>query len=175
MHRLFLPDCYVEQFSKVNIENLLHKKIKVLICDIDNTLAAHDSPYMDEAVRQFLMNVKNAGIEVAIVSNNTKKRVSTFVGEHGFFYVGDAKKPLSFAYRKIRSHYGVQFSEMAMLGDQLLTDILGGNLLGIYTILTKPLVEQDINWTKINRVIEKYIYRILEKKYEFRKGVYYDK
>lgn len=174
MHHLFLPDCYVEQFDKINIEHLQSKNIKVLICDIDNTLAAHDSIYMNDVVRQFLLRVKEAGIEVALVSNNSKKRVTAYVGDHGYLHISSAKKPLSSAFRRVKHHFHAEYNEMAMLGDQLLTDILGANRLGIYTILTKPLVHQDLNWTKINRVVEVFIYKYLEKHYDFRKGVFYD-
>ena len=51
-----------------------------------------------------------------------------------------------------------------MVGDQLLTDMLGGNLAHFYTILSKPVVTRDLKWTKINRVFENMIYRLLEHK-----------
>lgn len=175
MRRLFLPDCYVEQFHKINIDHLKKNHIKVLICDVDNTLAAHDTLEMDEVVRQFLRQVTEAGIQVAIVSNNRKKRVATYVGDNNYYFISNAKKPLPFAFRTIKKHFGVAYKQMAMLGDQLLTDILGGNALGVYTILTNPLVNRDINWTKINRQIERFVYWQLKKHYDFRKGVYYDK
>lgn len=174
MHHLFLPDCYVEHFSNLNIAHLKEKQIRVLICDIDNTLAAHDCPTMDHAVTAFLQQVEASGIQVAIVSNNNKKRVSLFVGTSQYFFVSNAKKPLAKAFRKIQQRFDVSKQEMAMLGDQLLTDILGANRYGIHSILSKPLVESDIAWTKVNRVVEQVIYRYLEKHYEFKRGVYYD-
>ncbi len=175
MRHLFLPDCYIEHFSKLNLDMLHNHGIRVLICDVDNTLAAHDVVMMDQEVQQFVQRVQDAGIIVAIVSNNSKARVSQFVGTNDFYFISNAKKPLHFAFRAIQRRFQVQVKEMAMLGDQLLTDMLGANTYGMRSILTKPLVERDIAWTRINRIIEQVVYGYLKKRYRFEKGVYYDK
>ena len=62
--------------------------------------------------------------------------------------------------------------ECAVVGDQLLTDILGGNRMHMTTILTTPLVQRDITWTRLNRLVEQQLYRLLEKKKKLKRGVY---
>lgn len=174
MIKLFVPKVYVKSFKLLSLAKLKEKGIKVLICDIDNTLAPHDMAKPSEEAIKFLEEAKALGFKVAVASNNTKERVATFCEGLDVFYSYSSLKPLPFVYFKVARHFGVSTSQMAMLGDQLLTDMLGANLARVFTVLSSPLVLRDIPITKMNRKVENIVYSQLEKKNLLKKGDYFE-
>ena len=52
--KLFTPDYYVESYRALDVERLKQHGIRLLVCDIDNTLAAHDEPLPDDAAKAFV-------------------------------------------------------------------------------------------------------------------------
>lgn len=174
MKKLFTPDYYIRNYQALDVTRLLEKHIKVLVCDIDNTLVAHDEKYPNEQVKLFIQNIKNAGIKVVLVSNNVKERVETFAKDLDVKTYPFARKPLKGTYVKMMKDSGCKASEIAVLGDQLLTDMLGANRVGFYTILTNPVAQKDLTCTKINRVFENVVYKGLAIRGRLRKGEYDD-
>ena len=174
MIKLFLPKMYIKNFQCLNLDVLKVKGIKVLICDIDNTLAPHDEAKPTESAIAFIEKAKSMGFEIAVVSNNTKARVMTFCEDLDVYYVNSAKKPLPFGFMKIRKHFGVEKHQIAMMGDQLLTDMFGSNFYGVYSVLTSPLVIRDIAITKFNRRLENKIFDVLAKQQLLVRGEYYE-
>lgn len=174
MLNYFVPDYYIESYKLLNIEKLKENGIKLLICDIDNTLVPHDQQHMDEDAKAFLEKVIASGLEVVLVSNNTKERVDLFAKDHHISTYPFAKKPLKKTYRVMLQEYPYQPNQVAALGDQLLTDIFGGNRMGFYTILTNPLVKKDLSFTKINRFFEMIIFNLLKWTHKLEKGNYHD-
>lgn len=172
--KLFTPKYYIHQYDVVTANYLKKQGISVLLCDIDNTLVAHDVALPDERVIMFLKRMIDAGIQVIFVSNNVEDRVKTFVEACGIqtAYYAFSMKPLSKTYRKILKEYGYQRKEVAMLGDQLMTDILGANWMGFYTILTAPVVQRDLSFTKINRIFESMVFYLLRITGRLKKGDY---
>lgn len=170
MRKIFTPNLYIKSYQSLNIERLKQHKIKVLVCDIDNTLVAHDEAYPDENVKAFIKRVKAAGIQVVLVSNNVKERVETFAHELDVKTYPFAKKPLKGTYLKMMRDCGCKPKEIAVLGDQLLTDMLGANRVGFYTILTHPVAQKDLTCTKINRVVENFVFCLLNVQGKLKKG-----
>ncbi len=172
VRKIFTPDYYIRSFRELNIERLITNGIQVLVCDIDNTLVAHDQAYPDEAVKQFIRRVQDAGIQIVLVSNNVKERVDTFAhGLHVATYPF-ARKPLKKTYLKMMKDTGCSPQEIAVLGDQLLTDMLGDNRVGFYTILTTPVAQKDLTCTKINRFFENMVFRVLAIQGKLHRGEY---
>ena len=169
---LFTPKYYIHKFNALRVEYLLEHGIKVLICDIDNTLVAHDVALPNEEVCSFLKGIAQVGISVVFISNNVEERVHTFAKDLGYPYYSFAMKPLPLTYWKMLREYKVKKSEVAVLGDQLMTDILGANFVGLHTILTAPVVERDLACTKINRKFENMVFARLKKKQRLIKGEY---
>lgn len=170
MRKIFTPDYYIKSYKNLNIDRLRQQQIKVLVCDIDNTLVAHDEAYPDEHVKAFIQRVKDAGIQVVLVSNNVKERVETFAKELDVKTYPFAKKPLKITYLKMMKDCGCKSKEIAVLGDQLLTDMLGANRVGFYTILTHPVAQKDLTCTKINRVVENMVFGLLKAQGKLQKG-----
>ena len=78
MLKLFTPDYYIHSFSALRPEYLLEHGIRLLVCDIDNTLVPHDVALPDEKAVQFIRGMQEAGIRVVFISNNVEERVETF-------------------------------------------------------------------------------------------------
>lgn len=174
VRKLFTPDYYIRNYQCLNIARLVERNIKVLVCDIDNTLVAHDEKYPNEQVKQFIQRIKDTGIKVVLVSNNVKERVETFAKDLDVATYPFARKPLKGTYLKMMKDSGCKANEIAVLGDQLLTDMLGANRIGFYTILTHPVAQKDLTCTKINRVIENMVYKVLAMRGKLHKGEYDD-
>lgn len=173
--KVFKPDYYVSHFSKLPLDQLKQKGITLLLCDIDNTLVSSHEPDSNQDVSDFVKKVKAAGMQIAIVSNSKPKRAKRFskdlhIDEVYAFsckpYVGNIKKAM-------KAH-GVTPAQTALIGDQLFTDVLGSNLAGITSILTKPISTKDKWMTVFNRHLEGLVFRSLKKKYGFDKEVYDD-
>lgn len=173
--KLFTPDYYVESYRTVDLDALYRRGIRLLVCDIDNTLVAHDCAKPDDDVRAFIRRARKSGLAVAFVSNNVKERVDVFAGEFHAPCYPFAKKPLKLTYRKMMRELDYPSSQIAVLGDQLLTDMLGANRMKFYTILTKPVAQKDLTCTKVNRIFENMIFALLEKQGKLKRGEYDDK
>ena len=158
-----IPNKYYSSIDKIDYEQLKNKNIKVLIFDLDNTLIDYDIKVIPNETIYFLKELEK-DFKVVILSNSKKKRVGLAVGSN-FKYFSFAKKPLKFGFKKVKKHFNLEKEEIAIIGDQLVTDILGGNRFGIKTILVDPIDKntEKIS-TKINRRIEKFFVKKIVKK-----------
>ena len=129
--------------------------IKGLILDVDNTLTTHDNPIPLDGVKNWLKEMQSAGIKMMIVSNNSAERVTPFAEMLGLDFVPNGKKPLSKGFREAVKIMGLHKKQIAVIGDQLFTDILGGNLFKIKTILVTPIELEKKGFLKFKRIIEK--------------------
>ncbi len=173
--KLFLPRYYVAGYDHVSVDRLKENGIRLLLCDIDNTLVSAFEPDPNEKVIRFIRQIEAAGIKVAVCSNSTRKRTLRFSEDLGIqkaYYF--SFKPLPYNFIRAMHHYHVEPGQTALLGDQIFTDIIGGNAAGLYTILTNPVTVKDKTSTRMMRFFEKYVFIGLEKKYNFRKGVFDD-
>lgn len=113
--------------------------IRLLLCDLDYTLAPKYVPRPDEALRTWLADMERAGVRVMILSNNrSSARVERFCKDLGIDYVGHAGKPSVRGYRQAMEKAGVTPAQTAMLGDKLLTDVLGANRSGVLAVMVEP-------------------------------------
>ena len=161
---LLKPKYYVSSFEHMSIERLKQQGIKLLLCDIDNT-----------SVIAFIDRVKSSGIEVALCSNATKERATRFSKDLNVsttYYF--SMKPLPKNFIQAMKKHNLKANQVAIIGDQMFTDILGGNLAGLYTILTAPIAVKDRGVTKINRFFENIVYKVLEHKGDFKRGEFDD-
>ncbi|MBQ7889595.1 MAG: YqeG family HAD IIIA-type phosphatase [Erysipelotrichaceae bacterium] len=173
LEKFFLPDTYAENVFHIDLQALKNKGIKLILCDIDNTLVAHDDPHPDHNARAFMKCAEDAGMELFLISNNTQKRVSGFADKCGAKYYYSSLKPLKRQYKRILRDTGFHAGEVAVIGDQLLTDILGGKRMHFYTVLCAPLYTKDIIYTRITRLVENIVYAVLKKQGKLKRGEYY--
>lgn len=170
----YYPDIYQKSIYTINYDKLKERGIKCILFDLDNTIV----PYVDKVPTKKLKNhfdkLTNIGFKVIIFSNSPRKRLEPFKKELNVDCCASARKPSKSKFLKVMNTYNYTLSETAIIGDQLLTDIYGGNKVGITTILVNPLSDIDMPFTKINRMIEKRIINNMTKKALFEVGRYYD-
>lgn len=155
----FVPSLYVPSIYSIDLELLRRRGIKGILFDLDNTLARWDDLEAPHQLIDWVERLKASGFRMVIVSNNNRKRVADFTAPLKVPYIARAKKPLLSAYRKALLLLQLKREEVAVVGDQLLTDILGGNRMGLYTILVVPVAPTDGFVTRINRFVERKVLR----------------
>lgn len=167
---IFRPNIYLNSFKEIDLQELVKRNIKAIFMDLDNTLVSPFQKTADDDVKTFIQNCHQLDLTVIVISNNTEERVSLFCKELGIDYYAMALKPLNKGFKKALQELNLTTKEVCMIGDQVMTDVLGGNLMGFMTILLVPIVEKDLVITKFNRAIEKVILKVLRLK----KGVIYE-
>ena len=147
----------------MDIKALKTEGIKGIIFDIDNTLVPFDVAEPNEEIVNFFNKLQEEGFKITLVSNNTKDRVIKFNKKLKVFALHEAQKPLGKSFRKALHLMACKKEEAVIVGDQIFTDVYGGNLVGIQTILVQPVSDRDEWKTKIKRGIEKRVIRSYEK------------
>lgn len=170
---LFIPDVYAQSIYTINYKKLKKNGIKCLLFDLDNTIVPYKVSEPDQKIKELFARLET-DFKVIIVSNSGKPRLRPFKEKLNVDVAYSSKKPLKGKYKKILELYKFKIDEVACIGDQILTDILGANRMGFTSILVNRVAKYEILPTKFNRFIEKRILRILEKKNILVSGVYYD-
>ncbi len=135
-----IPDLVLSDYSRVTPQLLMSRGVKLLLCDLDYTLAPKSVPLPDQALRQWLDLLQTNGITVMILSNNRSgKRVNAFCQNLNIGFVGRAGKPRKRGFLAAMKRAGTSPSQTAMLGDKLLTDVLGAKRSGLLAIIVEPL------------------------------------
>lgn len=171
---IFRPDIYAKNIYSINYQKLKKSGIKCLIFDLDNTIAPKSMIKPDIHIVKFFTMLRDMGFSLAILSNAKKSRVEPFKEKCNINSAYYSCKPLKDKYLKVLDLYHVKDTEVACIGDQILTDIVGANRLQFTSILVTPIDKVDQFPTKINRIIEGIIMRRLQKKGLFERGVYYE-
>ena len=154
------PNEYFSKIEDINIEFLQKNKIKALILDMDNTLINYKKE-MPKTIEEWAKNLIGQGMKLYIVSNtNKKEKVKRIANLLGIPYVYFAKKPLKFGLLKAKKDLGEKSENIAVVGDQIFTDVIGGNRCKMFTILIDAIEEKEFWYTAWKRPIEK---RIKEK------------
>lgn len=162
--RLLCPRLYVHSVQQISLKLLRDEGIKGIIADLDNTLVPwNEDAHYPEAVA-WLLKIKEAGFSVCIVSNNHPRRAKTLAGIVGVPFIWHAVKPRRRAFCQAMQLMKLNAAQTAVVGDQVFTDILGGNRLGLYTILVRPLKRQEFIVTKLVRQVEKLILNSLRRR-----------
>jgi len=157
MFERLLPDLVVNSVYEIDLQVLQERGVRGIITDLDNTLVSAKTPLATPSLIRWLEDVDNAGIKVVIVSNNNRTRVSRFAEPLGIPYVHAARKPAGRAFRKALQQLQLQPEEAVVVGDQLMTDVLGGHRMGLKTILVTPIAPGEEGFfTRINRTLEKF-------------------
>ena len=161
------PRMYVPSILEVKPDLLKSLGLKGVIFDLDNTIVRRDSLKAPPEVLKLILEMREEGLKMGIVSNNSRKRVGAIAAEMDMPAVHRAVKPLVGPFRRALKLLGTSPGETALVGDQIFTDILGGNLAGMYTILVVPMKGKDFWGTRlINRHLEKIVLARLKKKPE---------
>ena len=136
MIKKFFPEKYVDSVYAIDVEKLKKDKIEAVIFDIDNTLVPYFIPNANEKIKQLFSKIKESGLKVGVLSNNRERRVSLFCRDLNIEYVHNAGKPGVKGLGRLIKKLGVKnHKNTVIIGDQVFTDVLCGNRMGIHTIL----------------------------------------
>lgn len=141
----------------IDLAALQQRGIRGLIVDLDNTLVGWNHPTPSQALRDWLEQVRSRGLQVVIVSNNNGDRVGVFAKDLGIPYVSKARKPTQKGFRQALQLMGLEPSQVAVVGDQIFTDVFGGNRQGLYTILVVPINSREFIGTRVVRQVERFV------------------
>jgi len=161
---LLTPDEHLENIYQLDAERLQSLGIKGLITDMDNTLVPWSDRCVYPRLRTLLANLKKLGFQIFIVSNNSQNRGISLARELDIPAIWYAVKPRRRAFRRAMEQMDLSPGEVAVVGDQIFTDVLGGNRLGLYTILVDPISEKEFFWSRMMRQLERVVLKRLEGK-----------
>jgi len=164
LYHLLCPNRMVNSLYDIEVYALQHLGIRGIIFDLDNTIVPWDQQEMSPEIIQWLQALVCQGFQLCLVSNNMGNRVEGIAALLGIPFVSKAYKPTNAGFLQAIKRMELNRKEVAVVGDQLFTDILGGNRLGLYTIWVKPLSKQEFIGTKITRQLEKLTLRVLRRK-----------
>jgi HAD superfamily phosphatase (TIGR01668 family) len=155
--RYLCPKQYAQSTQQIDLNNLKKKGIKGIIMDLDNTLVPWNDNAVVPEVIKWIEEVKKSGFQACIVSNNKARRREEITKVFDVPTFWKAVKPRRRTFRKAIKMMGLKPSQVAVIGDQVFTDILGGNRLGLYTILVHPINKREYIGTMCVRKIEKVV------------------
>ncbi|MBR5368723.1 MAG: YqeG family HAD IIIA-type phosphatase [Lachnospiraceae bacterium] len=154
MFERFFPDEWVESAYSIDYEGYFEAGYRGLIFDIDNTLVPHGADADERAIKLF-ERLKEIGFDICLLSNNKKPRVERFNKDINVKYIFKAGKPYSKNYYVASMMTRTSTKSTLVIGDQLFTDIYGGKLAGIHTILVNPIDKKEDLQVRLKRLLER--------------------
>lgn len=160
------PDIYVNNVTNISLDILKNRNIKGLILDVDNTLINYDKKILEGSI-EWCEKLKKEGIKFCIVSNSNKEdKVKKVAKTFGIPYIFFAKKPLKKGLLNGAEIMNLDPENVAVVGDQIFTDVIGSNRCNMTSILVEPIEKKDILITAIKRPLENAIIKSYLKKKE---------
>lgn len=157
--RLLTPDLYVPSVTKLTREMFSEKGIQALLLDLDDTLVKIHHSVPDPKVVEWLAEMQRA-FRLYIVSNNSSAhRVASFAEPLGIPYTCRAFKPFHWGFQRALGELDLLPKQVAMIGDQLFTDVAGGRLMGALTVLVSPMSEETQFHRQVMRKAEQLFWR----------------
>lgn len=154
---ILYPKLYLKSVTEITMDILEQNNIKGLILDVDNTIIDIDRN-MDDKVKTWAFDLKKHGIKLCIVSNTNKHdKVKEAADKLEIPYFYFAKKPFKKGFMKAKALMNLDEKNIAAVGDQIMTDVIGANRCKMFSILVEPISKKDIFITKIKRPIEKFV------------------
>lgn len=156
---LLKPDIKLYGITDITAQILKSNGIKALLLDVDNTMSTHHGTVLTDGLLEWIADMQQNGIKLIVLSNSKKFRIEPFAKRIGLPFISLACKPLPTGYLRGIKALGEKRKSVAIVGDQIFTDVLGGNMLGIKTILLTPIKLED-GWSfKVRRKLEKKLYK----------------
>lgn len=155
MLELLCPDECVDSVLDVDLQSLYQKGLRALILDVDNTLLGWEAEVIPAEVAEWVARAQRMGFKVCIASNGTRARVRKIAGALGVPAISKAIKPRKRPFRRALEILGVPPEATVVIGDQIFTDVLGGNRMALYTILINPVSATELRTTRMVRRVER--------------------
>jgi hypothetical protein len=152
---------YVNSIYDIPLQKMKKIGIEGIIIDLDNTITEWNNPYISDNAKEWFQMFKENNFKICLASNNNQKRVVKIASSLGIPYIAKAGKPRRRAFKQAMKILGTNNKNTAVIGDQVFTDILGGNRLNLFTILVVPLSTKEFFGTKIMRFVERKILKFV--------------
>lgn len=176
MSELYLPDLAARRFEEIDFTTVFTEKRRFLCMDLDNTLLPQTGEVISEKVLEKLTWLRESGEvqDMALISNviwpgkrlhrlnRLAERLQIRHVVPGFFW---NRKPKNAPFLEALRLMKARPEETVMVGDQIFSDILGGNRLGMYTIWLEPM--SGDHWSTVvvgKRLREKKVRREMHKR-----------
>lgn len=164
MLRLLTPDVVCPSLFALDLDLLAERGIRGLMVDLDNTLVQYDDDDVTEEAARWVVDAQAQGFKICITSNARTARVRHFAQALAVPGIPNSVKPMGRPFHKAMGILGTDPAQSAIIGDQLFTDVLGGNRLGVFTVLVNPLSTVELGATKLMRRLEGRAWRRMRKK-----------
>lgn len=148
-----LPKVIAPALTDVDGALLSRLGVELLMLDFDNTIVPYTTSVPTQEMERWLDWVKHSGVQVCVVSNSHKERVKVFCRHYGIDCITHARKPFSQGIRQCLERYGIPARHAALVGDQIYTDVLGANRMGVTSILVSAIHNHNF-WLKARHVLE---------------------
>lgn len=153
----FYPTYVYSDVESIPYDLILGNNIKLIMFDMDNTLVDTNYKY-SEKLKNWTEYIASQGVKLHILSNSTiGKKVKKVAKELGMKYHYNASKPFKRGFKKVVEETKIEKENILMIGDQLFTDVWGGNRFGVKTVLVCPIAEKEIFLAKVKRPLERWI------------------
>ena len=169
MLKKLIPDYYFKSVYDIPFEELYEQGFRLILTDLDNTLISYKQTLPDDDLKALKKRVEDIGFEFILVSNSRKTRVDNFATAYDIPYVKFSTKPLKRGLKKAKNKVAkkkYKNEEILVLGDQLMTDVLGGKRCKYKVALIEAIDKgTDIGPTRFNRKLENFFLKRIKKKY----------
>jgi hypothetical protein len=150
------PDEVVSSVTDIDPTTLVQQGIRAVLLDLDNTLVPWQRMDVPEVIRHWVEAMKQTGLRLCLVSNTRRRRRLEVISKDlGIAYVPKAFKPRRYGLRQALEQLGTAPQQAVMIGDQIFTDVWGGNRMGMRTILVLPMARREFIGTKVSRLLER--------------------
>lgn len=156
---MFKPTWWMKSVLDIDENFIKTHHLRGFILDLDNTLSMHGSPAAEQGVMEWLEEMRGLGMKMIVLSNNTKKRVEPLARELGLDFISFGCKPLTIGVRRSLRRMRLPRQSVALVGDQIFTDIIGGNLSRVKTVLVEPFHLENKKSFKLKRKLESTVFK----------------
>lgn len=148
-----IPKLIVDRLTDLTSEFLQQQGITFLMLDFDNTIVPYTTNEPSPEMEMWLRQMQQSSIGMCVVSNSKRGRVVEFCNARGIPCITHSKKPFQRGIRRCREMFDLDMAHTAMVGDQIYTDVLGGNVSGAISVLVTPIHLHNF-WLRLRHVAE---------------------
>lgn len=165
LEKYLCPTLRIDRVSDIDLNWLEEQNIKFILLDVDNTISYWLEEDIEPDIANWIDLLKKKNFKISLLSNSDSKRLRKISNRFDITAISWSCKPFSFSfYKALRTMGAKDASQAIVIGDQMFTDVLGGNKIGAKTIWTKSLSSREFIATKAVRFLEKFFTKIFEKK-----------
>ena len=159
---IFRPNIKLDKITDISVEILKKYNIDSLVLDVDNTLSTHHGQVLTDGLVDWLNTMRQNNIKLTILSNSKSERLEPFAKKIDLDYISLGLKPLPFGYLRALKKLNSKRKNTAIVGDQIFTDVIGGNFVGVKTIWLTPIEPEPMLSFRIRRKLEAYFIKLLK-------------